>query len=148
MQWTSEKCLSAERISNLRNSLWQAGLFRYQVHEWTKTLQKFSLIRLWIDLCPKGNLQRHKYNKLDRETYPDICIHFSKSSGRPNFPLQLWSSTPRCIFFGALENLASQSKTKMKNLFLDVKTTKKTKLGSILEKLTQRHNRRDREIWH
>ena len=28
MQWTSGKCLSAERISNPRNSLWQAGLFR------------------------------------------------------------------------------------------------------------------------
>ena len=27
-----------ERISNPRNSLWQAGLFRYQVHESTKTL--------------------------------------------------------------------------------------------------------------
>ena len=30
----------------------------------------------------------------------------------------------------------------MKNLFLDIETTVKIKLGSILEKLTQRHNRR------
>ena len=31
----------------------------------------------------------------------------------------------------------------MKNLFFDIKTTIVIKLGSILEKLTQRHNRRD-----
>ena len=31
----------------------------------------------------------------------------------------------------------------MKNLFLDIETTIKTKLGSILEKITQRHNRRE-----
>ena len=46
-------------------------------------------------------------------------------------------------FIGALENLASQSKTKMKNLFPDFETTIKNKLGSISEKLTQRHNRRE-----
>ena len=45
-------------------------------------------------------------------------------------------------FTGALEKLAAQSKTKMKKLFLDIETTLKLKLGSILEKLTQRHNRR------
>ena len=42
MQWTSEKLLSSERISHPRNSLWQAGLFRYQVDEWTKTLQNLA----------------------------------------------------------------------------------------------------------
>ena len=47
-------------------------------------------------------------------------------------------------FIGALENLASQSKAKMKNLFPDIESTKNIKLGSILEKLTQRHNRRER----
>ena len=46
-------------------------------------------------------------------------------------------------FFGILKNLASQSKAKMKNLIPDIKTTVKTKLGSILEKLTQRHNRQE-----
>ena len=46
-------------------------------------------------------------------------------------------------FIGVLENLASQSKTKMKNLFHDIETTIKIKLGSILEKFTQRHNRRE-----
>ena len=46
-------------------------------------------------------------------------------------------------FVGAVENLASQSKAKMKNLFLDIETTIKNKLDSILEKLTQCHNRRE-----
>ena len=46
-------------------------------------------------------------------------------------------------FIGAPENLASQIEAKMKNLFLDIKTTIKTILGGILEKLTQRHNRRE-----
>ena len=31
----------------------------------------------------------------------------------------------------------------MKNLFFDIEATIKNKLGSILEKLTQRHNRRE-----
>ena len=44
-------------------------------------------------------------------------------------------------FIGALENLALQSKTIMKNLFLDINSTIKIKLDSILEKLIQRHNR-------
>ena len=44
-------------------------------------------------------------------------------------------------FIGALENLASQSKAKMKNVFLDIKSTIEIKLVSILEKFTQRHNR-------
>ena len=46
-------------------------------------------------------------------------------------------------FIGALENLALQSKAIMKNLFFDIETTINIKLGSILEKLTQRHNRRE-----
>ena len=61
-------------------------------------------------------------------------------------PIFLCNSDPHHLvasFIGALENLASQSKAKMKNLFLDIKTTIKIKLGSILEKLTQRHNRRE-----
>ena len=61
-------------------------------------------------------------------------------------PFLLSNSEPHHLvasFIGALENLASQSKAKMKNLFLDIETTIKIKLGSILEKLTQRHNRRE-----
>ena len=46
-------------------------------------------------------------------------------------------------FIGAPEHLASQSRAKMKNLLLNIKTTKKIKLGSILEKVTQHHYRRE-----
>ena len=61
-------------------------------------------------------------------------------------PFCLCNSDPHHLvasFIGALENLASQSKAKMKNLFLDIKTTIKNKLGSILEKLNKRYNRRE-----
>ena len=33
-----------------------------------------------------------------RKTWPDICILFFKFCGRTSFPLQLWSSSRRCIF--------------------------------------------------
>ena len=58
----------------------------------------------------------------------------------------LWNSDPRHLvapFTGALEKLASQSKAKMKNLFLDIETTLNIKVGSILDKLTQCHIRRE-----
>ena len=45
-------------------------------------------------------------------------------------------------FIVALQSLASQSKAKLKNLFPDIETTIKIKLDNIIEKLTQRHNRR------
>ena len=61
-------------------------------------------------------------------------------------PISLSNSDPHHFvssFIGALENLASESKAKTKNFFLDIKTTIKIKLGSILEKLTQLHNQRE-----
>ena len=42
-----------------------------------------------------------------------------------------------------MEGLALQSKAQMKRLFLDIETTIKIKLGRILEKLSQRHKRRE-----
>ena len=75
-----------------------------------------------------------------------VPISVSISSNLVEEPIFLCNSDPHLLvasFSGALENLASQSKAKMKNLFLDVETTIKNKLGSILEKLTQRHNRRE-----
>ena len=47
------------------------------------------------------------------------------------------------LFLELFKNLASQSKAKIKNLLHDIGTTKKIKLGNNLEKLTQRHIRRD-----
>ena len=73
-----------------------------------------------------------------------VPISVSISSNLVEEPIFLCNSDPHHLsasFIGALENLASQSKAKMKNLVLDIETTKKIKLGSILEKLTQRHNR-------
>ena len=61
-------------------------------------------------------------------------------------PIFLCNSDPHhlvAFFTGALEILASQSKAKMKNFFFDIKITIKIKLGDILEKLTQRHSRRE-----
>ena len=75
-----------------------------------------------------------------------IPISGSISSNLVKEPIFLCNSDlhhPVTSFIGALENLALQSKTIMKNLFFDFETTINIKLGSILEKLTQRHNRRE-----
>ena len=61
-------------------------------------------------------------------------------------PIFVYNSDPHHLvssFIGALENLASQSKAKMKNLLPDIQITFKTKLGSILERPTERHSRRE-----
>ena len=75
-----------------------------------------------------------------------VPVSVSISSNIVEEPFFLCISDPHHLvasFIGVLENLASQSKAKMKNLFLDIETTIKIKLGSIFEKLTQRHNRRE-----
>ena len=74
-----------------------------------------------------------------------VPISVSISSNLVEEPIFLCNSGPHHLvasFIGVLENLASQSKAKMKNLFRDIETTIKIELGSILEKLTQRPNRR------
>ena len=75
-----------------------------------------------------------------------IPMSVSISSNLVKGPIFLCNSDPHHLvtsLIGALENLALQSKAIMKNLFFDIKTTINIKLGSILEKLTQRHNRRE-----
>ena len=75
-----------------------------------------------------------------------VPISVPISSNLVEEPLFLCTSDPHHLvpsFIGASENLASQSKAKMKNLFLDIETTVKVKLDNILEKLTQCHNRRE-----
>ena len=62
-------------------------------------------------------------------------------------PIFVCNSDPHHLvasFVEDLKNLACQSREKLKNLFSDIKTTNKIKLGSILEKLTQRDNRREK----
>ena len=86
----------------------------------------------------------------DTDTTKWIGKHFpisvSISSNLLKEPIFLCNSDPHHLvtsFIGALENLALQSKAIMKNLVFDIETTINYKLGSILEKLTQSHNRRE-----
>ena len=75
-----------------------------------------------------------------------VPISVSISSNIVEEPILICNSNPHHLvasFIGAHKNLAFQSKAKRKNLFLDIETTVKIKLGSILEKRTQRHNRRE-----
>ena len=68
-----------------------------------------------------------------------VPISVSISSNLAEEPIFICNSDPHHLvasFIGALENLASESKAKMKNLFPHIETTIKIKLGSILEKLT------------
>ena len=87
-----------------------------------------------------------RYTKTTTWIGKHVPISVSVSSNLVEEPIFLCNSDPRhrvSFFIGALENLASQSRAKKENLFHDIETTKKTKLGNILEKLTQRHNRRE-----
>ena len=61
-------------------------------------------------------------------------------------PIYFCDSNPHDLvssFIGTLEGLALQNKAQMKFLSLDIETTIKIRLGRILEKLTQLHNRRE-----
>ena len=72
-----------------------------------------------------------------------VPMSVSISSNLVEEPFFLCNSDPHNLvasFIGALEKLASQNKAKIKQLFLDIETTMKIQLGSLLEKLTQRHN--------
>ena len=75
-----------------------------------------------------------------------VPISVSISSNFVEETIFLFNSDPHHLvasFIIALENLASEGKAKLKNLFPDIETTKKIKMGSILAKLTQRHIRRE-----
>ena len=74
-----------------------------------------------------------------------VPISVSSSSNLVDEPIFVCNSDLHHLvasFIGAPEKFASRSKAKKKNLFLDLETTIKIKLGRILEKLTQRHIRR------
>ena len=78
-----------------------------------------------------------------RKNFP-ISVSFSSNLVKEQF--FLCNSDPHHLatsFIGALKNLALQSKTIWKKIFFDIKTTTKIEMGSILEKLTQRHSRRE-----
>ena len=73
-----------------------------------------------------------------RKTVPIPVSISSNLLEEPIFLCNSYSHHLVTTFVGALEKFASQSKAKMKNLFLDNETIIKIKLGRILEKLTQR----------
>ena len=86
----------------------------------------------------------------DRKTTTWIVKHVpvstSISSNLVEEALSLYNSDPHHLvssFIGILEGLASKSKAQTKLLFLDIETTIKIRPRSILQKLTQRHNRRE-----
>ena len=75
-----------------------------------------------------------------------VPISVSISSNLVEEPIFLYNSDPHHLvssFIGTLKGLASQNKAQLKLLILDIETTIKIKLGSILEKLSQRHIRRE-----
>ena len=75
-----------------------------------------------------------------------LPISVSISSNLLKEPIFLCNSAPHhtvTSFIGALKNAVLQIKKIMKKLFFDIETTIKTKLGSILEKPTKRHNQRE-----
>ena len=76
-----------------------------------------------------------------------VPISVSISSKLVDEPIFLCNSDPHHLhasFIGALENLASPTKAKMKNSFLDIETTVRIKHGSVLERFNRRHNRREK----
>ena len=108
-----------------------------------QTLHKISNIRLWIHLCPRRDLQRHKNDKVDR-IGKHVPISVSISSNHVEEPIFLCYSDPHYVvasFIGALESLASWVKHK-RSFYTLISRQQWKKLGNVLEKLTQRHNRR------
>ena len=78
-----------------------------------------------------------------------VPIPVSISSNLVEEPIFFCNSDPHHLvasFIGAPAKLAPQNEAKMRNLFPDIENTKKIKLGSILEKVTHRHNRREQAI--
>ena len=104
--------------------------------------KKLRNVRFSINLCWRGHFWRHRNNNVDRETCPNISIHFLKPCGETNFPLQFCLHYLVASSIGTPEGLASRSKTQIVLLFLENKTTIKIKLGRIVEMLNQRHNQR------
>ena len=93
-------------------------------------------------------MQEESFKDVDRTKWigKQIPILVSISSNLVKKPILRCNSDQQhhlvTFLIGALENLALKSKVIMKSLFFDIEAAVKIKLGSILEKLTQRHNRR------
>ena len=93
-------------------------------------------------------VQEENFRDTNKTTWTSkhVPISVSITSNPVDEPIFICNSDPHQLIaslIGALENLASQSKAKMKNLFFDIETIRKIKLVNILEKLTQRHFRQE-----
>ena len=142
MQWTSKNVYPKnvyQTQKTLFDKLDSLGI------EYTKeqTLFKNLAIFDFESIC----VQEENFRDTDTTKWigKHIPILNSISSKLVKEPFFLCNSDPHHLvssFIGALEELALQSKAIMNNLFFDIKTTIKIKLGSISEKLTQRQNQR------
>ena len=93
-------------------------------------------------------VQEESFKDTKTTTWKGKHVSFSVSifSNLVEESIFLHNSDPHHLvssFIKTLEGLASQSEAQIKLLFLDIETTIKIKLGSILEKLTQSHKRRE-----
>ena len=143
MQWTSEKCVSGERMSNPRSSLWQAGLFGIKYTSQQKLFKNLAIFAFESICVQEESL---KDTKTTTWIGKYVLVSASISSNLVKEPFFLYNSDPHYLvpsFIETLEALASQSKAQMKLLFLYIEKTIKNKLGSILKKFTQRHNWRE-----
>ena len=105
-----------------------------------------SLTQPCLILIRFAHEETFKGTKLTTWIGKHVPIPVSVSSNLVEEPIFLCNSDPHHLvasFIGALEELAFQSKVQMKLLFLDIETAIENKLGSIVEKLSQRHNRRE-----
>ena len=96
-------------------------------------------------------VQEETFKDTNRTTWirKHVPISVTISSNLVEEPILHCNSDPHHLvasFIGALEILASQSKARTKNLFLDIEATIKIKLSNILEKFTRRHNRQACEV--
>ena len=142
MQWTSEN-VYPKKVYQTQETLFDK-LDSFGI-EYTNEQTLFKNLALFDfeSLC----VQEESFQDTDMTKWigKQIPISISISSNLVKEPIFLCNSAPHHVvtsFIGALENLALQSKAIMKNLFFNTETTINIKQGSILEKLTQRHNRR------
>ena len=105
-----------------------------------KSFKKVALIN-FESICFK----KDTFKRANKTTWitKHVSITVSNFSNHVEDQICFCSSDRRHLvapFAGTVENL---SHADTKNLFFDIDTTKKIKLGSVLEKLTQRHNQRE-----
>ena len=143
MQRTTEECLSEKRISIPRNSFDKLDSFGIKYTSQQKLFKNLAVFD-FESIC----FQEESFKDTKTTTWigRHVLISIPISSNFVEESISLYKSDPHHLvssFIGTLEGLVSQSKAQMNFLFLDIETTINIKLGSILEKVTQRHNRRE-----